>query len=267
MTLSNDKRRERYNNDEEYRNRILDNQRKKYLSDEKYREQKIKSSIKYVKEHNIDKKEYLKEYYIDNQEKLLSKSKFQYLNNRNEIYYWYSNGSMKCNECGKNNIEFLSIDHIDNNGADHRRDIGIGGGRLAQYIIKNNFPEEYQVLCNNCNYLKEYNRVHDKELSQLKHAIIVRKQRLNIRLQTLYWYSNGLMECECCKENDVRLLTIDHIDGGGKQHFIKDKIKNLYEHLYYNQYPEGYQVLCWNCNKSYGQYGYCPHHPVMPSIL
>ena len=55
-----------------------------------------------------------------------------------------------------------------------------------------------------------------------------------MKLQALYWYSNGTMRCDCCNEKDIRLLTFDHIDGGGKQHVIKDNIKNLYEYLYYN---------------------------------
>ena len=68
-----------------------------------------------------------------------------------------------------------------------------------------------------------------------------------------------MIECECCKEKDIRLLTIDHINGGGKQHLIREGVKHLTEFLYYHNYPTGYRVLCYNCNKSHGQYGYCPH--------
>ena len=260
MTLSNEKRRERYNNDEEYRNKILEKCRDKYHVDGEYRKRKIKQVIDYNKDRIIDKTEYLKTYYKDNRIKLINNSRYHRENDRYEVLYHYSDGLMKCNICGENHIEFLCIDHIDDNGADHRREIGNGGGRIYRYLLNNTFPDGYQVLCNNCNYLKEYERLHNKEYSNQIHAKIVRYQRLKIRLQTLYWYSNGLMECECCKEKDIRLLTIDHINGNGKQHFIKNNIKNLYEFLYYNNYPEdGYRVLCWNCNKSYGQYEYCPH--------
>jgi len=260
MTLSNTKRRERYNTDEEYRNKILENMKNKYYTDEEHRQKKIKYAIDYDKFHIVDKKDYLKSYYQNNQDKLITNSQWHYKNNRYENLYWYSNGLMKCNICGENHIEFLCIDHIDDNGADHRREIGNGGGRIYRYLINNNFPEGYQVLCNNCNYLKEYDRIHNKEYSNQVHATIVRGQRLKIRLQTLYWYSNGLMECECCKEKNTRLLTIDHKYGGGKKEMNDNHYKNIYEYLYYNNYPEnGYRVLCWNCNKSYGQYGYCPH--------
>jgi hypothetical protein len=26
-----------------------------------------------------------------------------------------------------------------------------------------------------------------------------------------------------------------------------------------NGFPDGYRVLCHNCNMALGQYGYCPH--------
>ena len=115
------------------------------------------------------------------------------------------------------------------------------------------------MLCNNCNYLKEHIRVQSKSKSKTTYAIARTKQRKNTRLKVLYWYSNGLMKCECCGNDDIRVLTIDHINGGGKQHITNHNITDLYEYLYYANYPEGYQILCWNCNKSYGQYGYCPH--------
>jgi len=220
-------------------------------------EVKLDSSI-------LDKKKYMGEYYVKNMEKLKSRQLLNYANNKYEVLYWYSDGLMKCGICGEDHIEFLCLDHIEDGGADHRREIGAGGGRIHQYLLRNLFPEGYQVLCNNCNYLKEYNRVQNKDKSQSIHAIRVRTQRLKLRLQTLYRYSNGLMKCECCGEEDDRLLTIDHINGGGKQHFKDNNIKNLCEYLHYKHYPEdGYRVLCWNCNKSHGQYGYCPHGTVV----
>jgi hypothetical protein len=260
MTLSNEKRREKYNIDNEYRQKILAKCKRKYYDDEEYRKKKIESAIKYGKMHKIDKVSNNKQYYIDHADHIKNTTISNNRSNRNEVLYWYSNGLMKCDICGELHIEFLCIDHIDDNGASHRRELGPGGGRIYRYLLNNNFPEGYQVLCNNCNYLKEYDRLHSKEYSKQIHANIVRNQRLRIRLQTLYWYSDGLMECECCKEKDIRLLTIDHKNGGGKKEMSKNHYKNVYEYLYYNNYPEnGYRVLCWNCNKSHGQYGYCPH--------
>ncbi len=57
-----------------------------------------------------------------------------------------------CNCCGEKEIKFLTVDHINNNGAAYRRNI-IGHKTLKTYkeIIEKNFPDEYQILCWNCN--------------------------------------------------------------------------------------------------------------------
>ena len=57
----------------------------------------------------------------------------------------------KCACCGEDNIVFLSIDHINGGGDKHRREIGSGGSRLYRWIITNNYPDDLQVLCFNCN--------------------------------------------------------------------------------------------------------------------
>jgi hypothetical protein len=54
-----------------------------------------------------------------------------------------------CVCCGEKQMEFLSINHKNNNGAEHRRKIG--QGNLYQWIINNNFPSDYEVMCMNCN--------------------------------------------------------------------------------------------------------------------
>jgi hypothetical protein len=59
----------------------------------------------------------------------------------------------RCACCGENTPEFLSIDHIAGNGAAHRKEIG-EGSRLYAWLIKNNFPEGFQLLCYNCNHAK-----------------------------------------------------------------------------------------------------------------
>jgi hypothetical protein len=47
--------------------------------------------------------------------------------------------------------EFLQIDHVNNDGAEHRKQLGRGGSRLYQWLRKHNFPTGFQVLCANCN--------------------------------------------------------------------------------------------------------------------
>lgn len=63
----------------------------------------------------------------------------------------------KCACCQESIEQFLTIDHIKNNGADHRRKVGIrGDNNIYKWLIKNNFPEDFQVLCYNCNCAKHH---------------------------------------------------------------------------------------------------------------
>jgi len=62
----------------------------------------------------------------------------------------YSNGKNICNCCGEKHIVFLTIDHINNDGAEHRKKLG-SAAHVYNWLIRNNFPEGYQVLCYNCN--------------------------------------------------------------------------------------------------------------------
>ena len=52
-------------------------------------------------------------------------------------------------KCGESTYEFLTIDHRNGGGSAHRRKIG--ANNIARWIIKNNFPENIQILCWNCN--------------------------------------------------------------------------------------------------------------------
>lgn len=68
-------------------------------------------------------------------------------------------GGYKCNCCGESEPMFLSIDHIDNNGAEERRSglyAGSGVG-FYQWLRKSGFPSGYQVFCMNCNTGKHKN--------------------------------------------------------------------------------------------------------------
>lgn len=65
----------------------------------------------------------------------------------------------KCACCGESEPFFLSIDHVNNNGAEMRKngDYGRSGTAFYQYLRKNNFPDGFQVLCMNCNIGKHRN--------------------------------------------------------------------------------------------------------------
>ena len=72
------------------------------------------------------------------------------------------------------------------------------------------------------------------------------KWYLKKKLEILSHYSNGSMRCAYCGFDDIRALSIDHIDGGGAPH-RKMTGNDIYGWLKRNGFPEGYQVLCMNC--------------------
>jgi hypothetical protein len=80
-----------------------------------------------------------------------------------------------------------------------------------------------------------------------------------VRLEALKHYSGGKLECACCGEKHIEFLSIDHIDGGGSKHRREGGGLQIAFTLRKLDYPDGYRVLCHNCNMSLGFYGYCPH--------
>ena len=63
----------------------------------------------------------------------------------------------KCSGCGELDPVVLTIDHVFNDGKNHVDSKGrrITGNQLYSEIIKNNFPDRFQILCCNCNQRKE----------------------------------------------------------------------------------------------------------------
>jgi len=57
----------------------------------------------------------------------------------------------KCSCCGEGEPMFLAIDHINGNGNDHRKKIKKYGSAFYKWLVDQNFPEGFQVLCHNCN--------------------------------------------------------------------------------------------------------------------
>lgn len=63
----------------------------------------------------------------------------------------------KCVSCGETKNLFLTLDHINNNGSKDRKKIG-GGVDFYAYLKRLGFPgkdTQLQILCHNCNALKE----------------------------------------------------------------------------------------------------------------
>jgi hypothetical protein len=84
------------------------------------------------------------------------------------------------------------------------------------------------------------------------------------KLQVLLHYGGNPPQCACCKESMIGFLTVEHQNGTGKDHRANIKVgaeggQLIYRWLVVNNYPEGFEILCANCNLARGWYGACPH--------
>jgi len=61
----------------------------------------------------------------------------------------YSPPTPRCRCCGEFHIEFLHLHHKEGKGSQHRKEVG-AGANFYKWIIRNDFPLGYEVLCANC---------------------------------------------------------------------------------------------------------------------
>ena len=110
-------------------------------------------------------------------------------------------------------------------------------------------------------YHKDYYLSHREEIKQKtatyrrQHPEMVkiadRKIRARYKMEVFTYYSVGdNPACAICGIDDIDVLTIDHINGGGGAlRRNKKEASNLVWWLKKHNYPSGYQVLCANCNQ------------------
>ena len=135
----------------EYRKNNLEkikaSKRKSYV---KHRDQ-IRAKHKEWREHNKETiNAHSKKYREANREKINArKAKRRYL-----LINHYSDGKFACACCGDTRYDGLEVDHINNDGEEHRKEIGCGGTKLISWLFNNDFPEGFQILCAVCNRSK-----------------------------------------------------------------------------------------------------------------
>ena len=131
----------------------------------------------------IDKNEtnaYSKRYYQDHREEIIENCKEYDRENRaairedrreyHRVYQSQWHARLKqivlnhygttCRACGEANFKKLCVDHIEENGKSHREELGLKregfNSQFYSWLIKNNFPDGYQTLCQPCNLRKSY---------------------------------------------------------------------------------------------------------------
>jgi hypothetical protein len=158
--------------------------------------------------------------------------------------------SLTCQRCGFSDFRALSIDHIHGGGVKHINSINFN---LYFWLRKNNYPEGFQVLCMNCQFIKARDNNETTHIN--KHAKperYVEQQKeyyKKIRRMVIEHYSPDIL-CVRCKEKDYRTLTLDHIKGDGylRRRRTGSSSNNDIWWIVKNNYPKIYQILCMNCN-------------------
>jgi hypothetical protein len=225
---------------------------------EKIKERRKRNRLAFLEEELA----YNRKYKLENKERLAEHNKRKRMELRVDVLSHYS-PEMCCDVCKENNIEFLAIDHINGGGADHRRRCP-SSESMYRDIKKSGYPDGFRVLCHNCNLKYRDDTKLGRKRIVFDESVIAKGERAKIRCKEI---KKEVMDsyggkCECCGINDLDVLTIDHIYGGGKAHCeeIGGGGSTLYRWLRKKGYPKDkFRCLCINCNKSHGSYGYCPH--------
>lgn len=122
-----------------------------------------------------------------------------------------------------------------------------------------------EKICPSCKLIKPassyYTNPGNKDGLQWSCKDCYRDRRYSKKRRIIAHYTNGSNQCACCGESTFEFLTIDHVKGGGSNH-RKQIRTSIIPYLIRNNFPPGYQILCFNCNCAKGFYGYCPHEKV-----
>ncbi len=123
-------------------------------------------------------------------------------------------GGAVCACCGERGLEFLTIDHINGDGAGHRRQIGLevegkatkshGSRNFYWWLKLHNWPPGFQVLCMNCNWAK-------KSKSHCPH----KDRKVEYLPMTFVdWGPHGDGDVRGASEGGVEIVGLDGVRGG-----------------------------------------------------
>lgn len=203
--------------------------------------------------------------------------KLRMIKNRKTIIF---NLGGKCQCCGIDNAEILSIDHINGNGIEDRKKFTKWKRYLKALSIMdiNDLKSKYRCLCYNCNYSlgfwgvcpHSFNELSKNDIlsnleklpvcnrglkninlskinKKIRNGYIKKIQRIKHKLEMIQAYDNKCIKCE---EKHPMFLVLDHINNNGNRENT-NKGTNFYQYLKNVGYPGKniqLQLLCHNCN-------------------
>ena len=83
------------------------------------------------------------------------------------------------------------------------------------------------------------------------------KNPINVKDRRRFVLNHYGCKCACCGEQQEKFLEIDHVNNNGAEH--RKTVKDIVGWLIQNNFPDGFQLLCSNCNQAKARYGKCPH--------
>lgn len=128
-------------------------QRKSY---QKHRDKRRQEHRDWSKQNLEYLREYQRERYRQNPEHFKARERRWRQSIRLEALTHYSRGKLRCACCGEKEIDFLCLDHVDDDGHLHRKTVKLAGSQFFKWLKANGYPDSprLQVLCANCNFAK-----------------------------------------------------------------------------------------------------------------
>jgi hypothetical protein len=198
----------------------------------------------------------------------------------------------KCAVCGEVEPEFLTVDHINNDGASERR---LGAVSWKRLILDGTAdPSRYQVLCHNCNLGKyRLDPVHhfkdgaavgkvrscptcgvDKDESEFRVGHTrrclecARPYQIERRKAMIHALGGA---CVCCGLDEWHKLVVDHVNNDGfaaRALGARSGVDLLAAITCGKLKRADHQLMCWNCNHSkHRGGGLCVHQRNGVSLL
>jgi len=226
----------------------INRKRRVWVSENK---EKCKNRDKKWRNENKDKiSKAERKRYFKNKKNRLEAIKIRDLEDHKKIFDILGN---KCVSCGETNLNFLTLDHIHNDGY---LDKTKNGSSLTKTFIrkyrKSGWPieeikQKFQILCYNCNSAKVKRDYFDLPYEEQSYG-----QRYRFKLWKEAFYFFG--PCQICGCSNLKFLSIDHIhNDGAKKRKNGEKVGAGLLSVFKKQgWPESlkedYRLLCFNCN-------------------
>jgi hypothetical protein len=229
-----------------YQDNIGDYHRKAKIYRETHKSQRREYDVKYYQSHKLSESQRGKEYRLNHKKETSARIKKYVRQLANEVLTHYGDGKLACVRCGyAGEIAALSLDHMNGGGRKHRASLDTT--KWYHWLKEHDYPLGFQTLCNNCQFIKRAENKEYAKQPKSPRADYSKGYRQSYKKDVLTHYGNGELACVKCGFDDIRALSIDHINGGGSKHRASINHTNIYRWLAKNNYPEGYQTLCMRC--------------------